>query len=82
MFPELAQLAPRTIVLANDGVAKRLTLSTSAEQSSDQRYDEQHEEYEKQHFRDFRGTGGDASESEYGCDQCDDKKYQRIVEHL
>ena len=54
----------------------------SAEQSRDKRYDKQHQEDEKQDFRDLRGTCGNATESEHGGDQRNDKKYQRIVEHL
>jgi hypothetical protein len=52
------------------------------EQARDERYDEQHQEYEKQYFCDLRGACGDAPESEHRGDQRNDKKYQRIVEHL
>jgi hypothetical protein len=52
------------------------------EQARDERYDEQHQEYEKQYFGDLRGACGDAPESEHRGDQRNDKKYQRIVEHL
>jgi hypothetical protein len=57
-------------------------LWSSPEQARDERYDEQHQEYEKQYFCDLRGACGDAPESEHRGDQRNDKKYQRIVEHL
>jgi hypothetical protein len=62
--------------------AQRDTLRPSAEQSRDQRYYKQDQENEEQHFRDFSGTCGNTAESEYGGDQRNDKKYQRIVKHL
>jgi hypothetical protein len=54
----------------------------SPEQSRDKRYDTQHQKDEKQDFRDLRGACSNATESEHGGDQRNDKKYQRIVEHL
>jgi hypothetical protein len=54
----------------------------SPEQARDERDDEQHQEDEKQDFRDLRGTRSNATESKHGGDQRNDKKYQRIVEHL
>jgi hypothetical protein len=60
----------------------RARLRAPAEQTCNERDNKQNQEYEKEHFRNFRGARGDASESEYCCYQGDDKKYQRIVEHL
>jgi hypothetical protein len=57
-------------------------LRSSPEQARDERYDEQDQEYEKQDFGDLGGACGNATESEYRGDQRNDKKYQRIVEHL
>ena len=59
-----------------------LTLLPSTEQARHQRYDEQNEENEEQDFRDFRGASSNATESEHGGNQRNDKKYERVVQHL
>src|SRR6266853_4019269 len=48
---------------AHNSPAQSDVLWPSSEQARDERYDEQHQEYEKQYFRDLRGACGDATES-------------------
>jgi hypothetical protein len=78
----LRMVALSAIVAPTLSPAQSDVLWPSSEQARDERYDEQHQEYEKQYFRDLRRACGDATESEYRGDQRNDKKYQRIVEHL
>ena len=80
--PARTQTALSAIVAPSPSRPEPDTLWPSAEQPRDKRYDKQHQEDEKQDFRDLRGTCSNATESEHGGDQRDDKKYQRIVEHL
>jgi hypothetical protein len=75
-------VALSTIVALTLRLAEPDALRPPPEQARDERYDEQHQEYEKQDFGDLRGACGNATESEYRGDQRNDKKYQRIVEHL
>jgi hypothetical protein len=51
----------------------------SAHQKGNNRADQ---EYEEQYLRDPCGTGGDSSESQYGCDQRNYKKYNRVMKHV
>ena len=82
-FCDLAKaVAFSAIVALTLRLAEPATLRPPPEQARDERYDEQHQEYEKQDFGDLRGACGNATESEYRGDQRNDKKYQRIVEHL
>jgi hypothetical protein len=80
--PARTQTALSAIVAPTPSKPEPDTLSPSAEQARDKRYDKQDQEDEKQDFRDLRGTCSNATESEHGGDQRNDKKYQRIVEHL
>jgi hypothetical protein len=80
--PTRRQTALSAIVAPTPSKPEPDKLWPSAEQPRDKRYHKQHQEDEKQDFRDLRGTCSNTTESEHGGDQRHDKKYQRIVEHL
>src|SRR5439155_15490984 len=61
--------------------ARAATLRVAAEQTQDQRHDEQHQEDEEQHLRNFDGAGRNTPEAKQRRDERDHKKYDSVVQH-
>jgi hypothetical protein len=63
---------------SNGERADRLDAASSVHQQRDDRSDQEHHE---QYLCDARGAGGDPAEAEYSGNQCNDEKYDGIVQH-
>lgn len=61
---------------------KQPQASVFADQTDYETHNGHDGEYEEKDFGDFYRTGCDATKAEYRCNQCNDQKYHRVMQHL